>query len=161
MTQRNVIQTVNPSLLTTPITFNLPLAGASSSGASISGTSGTPRMFSGTGTGTSGGNAMSHGSGAKPKAKVKVEEPGKNFLLISWICTKGVEMQNYKFIFILDSTDSDAPVMDNDSQAGMDMEEEVPPAKEIDKQIIIGKKCPFLFPLQGLKCRTTHLYFYF
>ena len=70
-------------------------------------------------------------------------------------------MQNYKFIFILDSTDSDAPVMDDDSQAGMDMEEEAPPAKEPDEQIIIGKKCPFLFPLQMLKCRTTHLYFYF
>ena len=51
--------------------------------------------------------------------------------------------------------------MDNDSQVGTNMEEEAPPAKEPDEQIIIGKKCPFLFPLQGLKCRTTHLYFLF
>ena len=29
-------------------------------------------------------------------------------------------------------------------QAGTDMEEEAPPAKEPDEQIIIGKKCPFL-----------------
>ena len=72
------MQTANPSLLTTPITFNLPLAGASSSGAS---TSGRPRTSSGTGTGTSGLNATPHGSGTKPKAKV--EEPGKNFLFYS------------------------------------------------------------------------------
>ena len=80
-------------------------------------------------------------------------------------------MQNYKFIFILDSTESEASLTDaydlDGSSAGVksvvteDMEEEAPPAKEPDEQIIIGKKCPFLFPLQGLKCRTTHLYFYF
>ena len=64
-----------------PITFNLLLAGASSSGASTSGTSGRPRTSSGTGTGTSGWNAKPHGSGTKPKAKV--EEPGKNFLFYS------------------------------------------------------------------------------
>ena len=80
MSQRNVIQTANPSLLTTPITFNLLLAGASSNGAS---TSGRPRTSSGTGTGMSGQNAMPHGSGTKPKAKAKVEEPGKNFLFYS------------------------------------------------------------------------------
>ena len=80
MAQRNVIQTANPSLLRTPVTFNLPLAGASSSGAS---TSGRPRMSSETGTGMFGGNATPHGTGAKPKAKVKVEEPGKNFLFYS------------------------------------------------------------------------------
>ena len=74
-------------------------------------------------------------------------------------------MQNYKFIFILDSTESEASVTDAykmDSSSAViteDMEEEAPPAKEPDEQIIIGKKCPFLFPLQGLKCRTTHLYF--
>ena len=76
-------------------------------------------------------------------------------------------MQNYKFIFILDSTESEASVTDAyemDSSSAViteDMEEEAPPAKEPDEQIIIGKKCPFLFPLQGLKCRTTHLYLYF
>ena len=70
-------------------------------------------------------------------------------------------MQNYTFIyFFLDSTESEASVIDDDSQVGMNMEEEAPPAKEPDKQIIIGKKCPFLYPLQGLKCRTTHLYFF-
>ena len=51
--------------------------------------------------------------------------------------------------------------MDDDRQAGTDMEEEAPCAKEPDKQIIIGKKCPFLFPLQRLKNRTTHLYIFF
>ena len=80
-------------------------------------------------------------------------------------------MQNYKFIFILDLTESEASLTDaydlDSSSAGVksvvteDMEEEAPPAKGPDEQIIIGKKCPFLFPLQGLKCRTTHLYFYF
>ena len=76
-------------------------------------------------------------------------------------------MQNYKFIFILDSTESEASVTDAyemDSSLAViteDMQKEAPPAKEPDEQIIIGKKCPFLFPLQGLKCRTTHLYFYF
>ena len=83
-------------------------------------------------------------------------------------------MQNYKLIFILDLTESEASVTDaynlDGSLAGVksviieDMEEEAPPAKEPDEQIIIGKKCPFLSfspPLQGLKCRTTHLYFYF
>ena len=49
---------------------------------------------------------------------------------------------------------------DDDNKASTDMEtnqeEEAPPAKEPDKEIIIGKKYPFLFPLQGLKCRTTH-----
>ena len=76
-------------------------------------------------------------------------------------------MQNYKFIFILDTTESEASVTDAyemDSSLAViteDMEEEAPPAKEPDKQIIIGKKCTFLFPLQGLKCRTTHLYFCF
>ena len=54
-----------------------------SSGASTSGTSGRPHTSSGTGTGTSSGNATPHGSGVKPKAKVKVEEPGKNFLFYS------------------------------------------------------------------------------
>ena len=74
-------------------------------------------------------------------------------------------MQNYKFIFILDLTESEASVTDaynlNGSSAVIteDMEEEAPP--EPGEQIMIGKKCPFLFPLQGLKCRTTHLYFYF
>ena len=79
-------------------------------------------------------------------------------------------MQNYKFIFISDSTESEASLTDaydlDDSSAGVksviteDMEEEAPPAKEPDEQIIIiGKKCTFLFPLQGLKCRTTYLYF--
>ena len=68
----------HPMTLTTPITFNLPLAGASSRGAS---TSGRPRTSSGTGTGMSGWNATPHGSGTKPKAKV--EEPGKNFLFYS------------------------------------------------------------------------------
>ena len=76
-------------------------------------------------------------------------------------------MQNYKFIFILDSNESEASVtdaLDLDVSLAViteDMDEEAPPAKEPDEQIIIGKKCPFLFPLQGLKCRTTHLYFYF
>ena len=76
-------------------------------------------------------------------------------------------MQNYKFMFILDSTESEASVIDAYDLDGSlaviteEMEEEAPPAKEPDEQIIIGKKCPFLFPLQGLKCRTTHLYFYF
>ena len=76
-------------------------------------------------------------------------------------------MQNYKFIFILDSTESEASFTDVYEMDGSlaviteDMKEEAPPAKEPDEQIIIGKKCPFLFPLQGLKCRTTHLYFYF
>ena len=76
-------------------------------------------------------------------------------------------MQNYKFIFILDMTESEASVTDAyemDSSSAViteDMEEEAPPAKEPDEQIIIGKKCPFLFPLQGLKCRITHLYFCF
>ena len=76
-------------------------------------------------------------------------------------------MQNYKFIFILDSTESEASVTDAyemDSSSAViteDMQKEAPPAKEPDEQIIIGKKCPFLFPLQGLKCRTTHLYFCF
>ena len=76
-------------------------------------------------------------------------------------------MQNYKFIFILDSTESEASVTDAykmDSSSAViteDMQKEAPPAKEPDEQIIIGKKCPFLFPLQGFKCRTTHLYFYF
>ena len=74
---------------------------------------------------------------------------------------QGVKMQNYKFILILGSTDSDAPVMDDDSQAHMDIQEEARPAKETEEQIIIGKKCAFLFTLQGLKCKTTHLYFYF
>ena len=63
-------------------------------------------------------------------------------------------MQNYKFIFILDLTESEASVTDAyemDSSSAViteDMEEGVPPAKEPDEQIIIGKKCPFLFPLQ-------------
>ena len=76
-------------------------------------------------------------------------------------------MQNYKFIFILDMTESEASVTDAYEMDGSsaviseDMEEEAPPAKEPDEQITIGKKCPFLFTLQGLKCRTTHLYFCF
>ena len=77
-------------------------------------------------------------------------------------------MQNYTFIFLfLDMTESEASVTDAYEMDGSlaviteDMEEEAPPAKEPDEQIIIGKKCPFLFPLQGLKCRTTHLYFCF
>ena len=77
-------------------------------------------------------------------------------------------MQNYKFIFLfLDLTESEASVTDVYELDGSsavnteDMEKEAPPAKEPDEEIIIGKKCPFLFPLQGLKCRTTHLYFYF
>ena len=62
-------------------------------------------------------------------------------------------MQNYKFIFILDSTESEASVTDAyemDSSSAViteDMQKEAPPAKEPDKRIIIGKKCPFLFPL--------------
>ena len=49
-------------------------------------------------------------------------------------------MQDYTFkFFILDSTENEAGMH-------MDQEEEVPPAKEPDKQIIIGKKCLF-FPL--------------
>ena len=74
-------KTANPSVLTRPITFNLLLAGASSSAASTSGTSGTsgtPHMSSGTCTGTSGRNASPHGSGTKLKATV--EEPSKNFI---------------------------------------------------------------------------------
>ena len=77
-------------------------------------------------------------------------------------------MQNYKFIFLfLDSTESEASVTDAyelDTSSAViteDMEKEAPPAKEPDEQIIIGKKCLFLFPLQELKCRTTHLHFYF
>ena len=80
-------------------------------------------------------------------------------------------MQNYKFIFILDSTESEASLTDaynlDGSSAGVksviteDMEEEAPPTKEPNEQIIIGKKYLFLFSLQWLKCRTTHLYFYF
>ena len=81
-------------------------------------------------------------------------------------------MQNYTFISLfLDTTESEASVTDayemDSSSAGVksvvteDMEAEAPPTKEPDEQIIIGKKCPFLFPLQGLKCRTTHLYFCF
>ena len=62
-------------------------------------------------------------------------------------------MQNYKFIFILDLTESEASVTDAyemDSSSAViteDMQKEAPPAKEPDEQIIIGKKCPFLFPL--------------
>ena len=77
-------------------------------------------------------------------------------------------MQNYKFIFLfLDSTESEASVTDAYKLDGSsaviteDMEKEAPSAKEPDEQIIIGKKCPFLFPLQELNCRTTSLYFYF
>ena len=61
--------------------------------------------------------------------------------------------------FITDAYDLDGSSAGVKSVITEDMEEEVPPAKEPGEQIIIiGKKCPFLFPLQGLKCRTTHLY---
>ena len=76
-------------------------------------------------------------------------------------------MQNYKFIFLfLDLTESEASVTDAYDLDGSlaviteDMEKEAPPAKEPGKQIIIGKKFPFLFPLQGLKCRTTLIFLF-
>ena len=75
-------------------------------------------------------------------------------------------MQNYKFIFLFfDSTESEASVTDvyeldgSSAVINEDMEKEAPPAKEPDEQIIIGKKCPFLFPLQDLNAEL-HIYIF-